>query len=101
MVHRSNLLSVVANEFTRARANAGAQALIVAGCILAALALGILIPRELISPKILVALAGGVVMLLLLVRGNVATWGTLYLLAVASFALGYRSVYIGSSSFVV
>lgn len=90
-----------ANSAYQTIRGAGAKGFIVAGCVLAALALGILIPRDVLSPKMFLALAGGVVVLLLILRGNAAAWGALYLVSIASFAVGYRSLYIGPTSFVV
>lgn len=80
---------------------AGAKGFIIGGCVLAALALGILIPHGLLSPKVFLALAGGVVVLLLILRGNIASWNALYLIAIAAFALGHRSLYVGQATFFV
>lgn len=74
-----------------------AKWLLIALCILAALGLTI-IPAEILATKVLVALAASLLVLSLLWHGKTEV---LYLVAIASFAVGHRSIYVGQrSSFV-
>lgn len=75
--------------------------LVAALCVLAAGSFGILIALGFISPKLLIAFAGGVAVSLFVLHGNREAWGALYLLAIAGFAVGYRSLYIGQATFFV
>jgi O-Antigen ligase len=75
--------------------------LVAALCALAAAGFGILIPMGILGPKLLIAFAGGLGILLFVLRGNREAWGALYLIAIAGFAVGHRSLYIGQATFFV
>lgn len=85
------------NTSSQAIRHRTAKWLLVAFCGLVALGLTIT-PAEILTTKILVTLCAGLLVLLLLWRGKTET---LYLVAIASFAVGYRSVYVGQKSFFV
>ena len=78
--------------------NRNTKWLLIACCILAALGLNAIIPAEILTTKALVVLCAGALMLWLLWHGKTEA---LYLVAIASFAVGHRSIYVGQKSFFV
>lgn len=85
----------------RVRQDSNSTRLVVAVCALSAAGMGVLISLDLLGPKLLIAAAGGLGVLLFVLRGSKAAWTALYLIAIASFAVGHRSLYIGQATFFV
>jgi hypothetical protein len=78
--------------------NRNAKWLLIAICILAMFGLNTIIPAEILTTKVLVALCAASMVLLLLWNGKTEL---LYLVAIATFAVGHRSIYVGQKSFFV
>lgn len=90
-----------ARLFSRVRQDLNSTWLVAVLCALAAAGIGILIPVGIFSPKQLIAIGAGFAVLLFVLRGSRAAWGALYLIAIAGFAAGHRSFYVGQATFFV
>lgn len=101
LVENTHLPSMRTQHVMRLALDLNTTWVVAAVCALAAAGMGILITLGVLGPKLLIAIAGGFGVLLFVLRGSRTAWSALYLIAIASFAAGHRSLYLGQATFFV